>query len=102
MPLPARLLSAQFLLPPFLSGVAISVPWFAAILVAVYRRHARVIGCLAALVSVVASALLLRQAPAGESLYQALMLLFSCLTLGGALVLPRRDCSAGTIGGILV
>ena len=29
------------------------------------------------------------------------MLLFSCLTLGATLVLPRRDCTAGTIGGIL-
>ena len=96
-PLPVWILSA-----PFLSGVAISVPWFAAILVAMCRRHTRVIGFLAALVSVVASTLLLREAPAGESLYEALMLLFSCLTLGATLVLPRRDCSAGTIGGILV
>ena len=51
---------------------AIAVPWFAAVLVAVYRRHTRVIGFLAALVSVVASALLLWEAPKGESLYQAL------------------------------
>ena len=35
----------------------------------------------------------LRSAPRGESLYEALMLLFSCLTLGATLVLPRRDCS---------
>jgi hypothetical protein len=65
-------------------------------LVAAYRRHTRVIGFLAALVSVVASALLLRAAPKGESLYEALMLLFSCLTLGATLVLPLRDCTAGT------
>lgn len=97
MPLPAWILNA-----PFLSGVAISVPWFAAALVAMYRRHTRVIGFLAALVSVVASALLLREAPTGESLYQALMLLFSCLTLGATLLLPHRDCNAGTIGGTLV
>jgi NADH:ubiquinone oxidoreductase subunit 4 (subunit M) len=96
MPAPAWNLSA-----PFLSAVAICVPWFASILVAAYRRHTRVIGFLAALVSVVASALLLRAAPKGESLYEALMLLFSCLTLGATLVLPRRDCTAGTIGGIL-
>ena len=97
MPLPAWIPNA-----PLLSGVAISVPWFAAALVALYRRHTRVIGFLAALVSVVASALLLREAPAGESLYEALMLLFSCLTLGATLVLPFRDSNAGTIGGILV
>jgi len=101
-PLPAWILSSPFLSPPFLTGVAISVPWLAAILVAMYRRHTRVIGFSAALVSVVASALLLREAPAGASLYEALMLLFSCLTLGAALVLPRRDCSAVTIAGILV
>jgi NADH-quinone oxidoreductase subunit M len=29
------------------------------------------------------------------------MLLYSCLTLGSTLVLPSRDCSPGTIGGIL-
>jgi NADH-quinone oxidoreductase subunit M len=50
---------------------------------------------------VAASALLLRAAPAGESLEEALMVLYSCLTLGATLVLPRRDCSSGTIGGIL-
>ncbi|MCC6366508.1 MAG: hypothetical protein IT165_23570 [Bryobacterales bacterium] len=84
-----------------LRGVAIAVPWFAAFLVAVYRRQARWTGFLAALVAVAACALLLAAAPAGESLYQALMLLYSCLTLGAALVLPRRDCNPGTIAGIL-
>jgi NADH-quinone oxidoreductase subunit M len=84
-----------------LSSVAISVPWCAAALLAVYRRAPRVIGFGASLVSVAASALLLRAAPSGQSLYEALMLLFSCLTLGATLVLPRRDCSSATIGGIL-
>src|SRR5579864_6013451 len=92
---------AWILSTPFLSAVGIGVPWLASILVAAYRRHTRVIGFLAALVSAVASALLLRAAPKGESLYEALMLLFSCLTLGATLVLPRRDCTSGTIGGIL-
>jgi len=96
MPLPAWILGA-----PFLTGVAISVPWLGAMLVPMYRRHTRAIGFWAALVSVVASALLLHEVPTGESLYQALMLLYSCLTLGATLVLPQRDCSAGTIGGIL-
>src|ERR1700694_4266071 len=93
---PAWILSA-----PFLSAVAICVPWFASVLVAAYRRHTRVVGFLAASVSVVASALLLQAAPKGESLYEAWRRLFSCLTLGATLVLPRRDCTAGTIGGIL-
>ncbi len=84
-----------------LTAVAISVPWFASILVAVHRRQMRVVGFVASLVSVLASALLLRAAPAGESLYEALMLLFSCLSLGATLVIPRRDCNPGTIGGIL-
>src|SRR5579864_3356183 len=92
---------AWILSTPFLSAVGIGVPWLASILVAAYRRHTRVIGFLAALVSAVASALLLRAAPKGESLYEALMLLFSCLTLGATLMLPRRDCTAGAIGGIL-
>jgi hypothetical protein len=84
-----------------LSGVAISVPWLAAAMMAVYRRDPRVIGFGASLVSVVASALLLRAAPSGQSLFQALMLLFSCLTLAATLMLPRRDCNSATIGGIL-
>jgi NADH-quinone oxidoreductase subunit M len=84
-----------------LNGIAISVPWIAALVAATYRRHSRVIGCFAAFVSVVSCALLVVAAPVGESLYQALMLLFSCLTLGATLVLARRDCGPGTIGGIL-
>ncbi|HXX18310.1 MAG TPA: proton-conducting transporter membrane subunit [Candidatus Acidoferrum sp.] len=86
---------------PFLTGVSIASPWLAAVVLAGYRRHTRIVGCLAALVSIVASAVLLWEAPRGESLYQALMLLFSCLTLGATLVLPRRDCTTGTVGGIL-
>ena len=85
----------------FLTGVSIVAPWLAAVLVASYRRGMRIVGCIAALVSITASAVLLWEAPKGESLFQALMLLFSCLTFGATLVLPRRDCTAGTIGGIL-
>jgi len=84
-----------------LSGIAISVPWFAAAVMAVYRRDPRLVGFGASLVSVVASGLLLRATPSGQSLFQAVMLLFSCLTLGATLVLPRRDCNSATIGGIL-
>ena len=90
-----------FLTTPILRIVAILAPWFAAALVAINRRHIRMIGFGASLVSVVASARLLRAAPTGESLYEALMLLFSCLTLGATLVLPRRDCTPATISGIL-
>jgi NADH-quinone oxidoreductase subunit M len=86
-----------------LSTVAISVPWLAAAVLAVYRRGAgaRLIGFGASLISVAASALLLHGAPSGQSLFQALMLLFSCLTLGATLMLPRRDCSSATIAGML-
>jgi NADH-quinone oxidoreductase subunit M len=86
---------------PFLTYTSIAVPWFAAILVWAYPRHTRVVASLAALVSIVASALPLLQAPTGELVYQELMLLFSCLTFGATLVLPRRDCTIGTISGIL-
>jgi NADH-quinone oxidoreductase subunit M len=84
-----------------LTCIAILVPWLAAALLAIYRRHVRVIGFCASLISVAACALLLIGAPSGQSLFQALMLLFSCLTLGATLVLPRRDCAATTIAGIL-
>src|SRR5208337_1634709 len=73
----------------------------ASILVAVYRRQTRAIGFVACLISILASALLLQAAPPGESLYQALMLLFSCLALLATFVLARRDCNSGSIGGIL-
>jgi NADH-quinone oxidoreductase subunit M len=86
---------------PFAGYVAIAVPWFAALVVVLYRRHVRIIGFVAALISAVACALPLGAAPPGQSLYQALMFLFSCLTLGATLVLPHRDCSAGNITGIL-
>lgn len=85
----------------FLTGVSIFAPWFAALLVTVHRRHLRAIACIAALISIAASTLLLREASEGKSLYLALMLLFSCLTLGASLLLPRRDCTAGTMSGIL-
>jgi|SRR5579871_1987947 len=84
-----------------LTAVAIAVPWAAGILVAVVRRHWRTIGFVGALVSVVASMILLTAAPGIRSLNEVLMVLFSCLTLGAMLVLPRRDCTPSTIGGIL-
>ncbi len=86
---------------PFLTSVSIGVPWFAAVILTGYRRHVRIVGCVAAFTSIVGSALLLADAPNSESLYQALMLLFSCLTFGATLLLPRRDCTREAIGGIL-
>lgn len=86
---------------PFLTGVSIGVPWFAAVLVTWHRRHARIIGCIASFISIVGSAVLLADAPKSGSLYQALMLLFSCLAFGAILLLPRRDCTTATVAGIL-
>jgi NADH-quinone oxidoreductase subunit M len=86
---------------PVLDGIAIGAPWLAAAVLTGWRGHARIVGFMASLVSVAASALLLRAAPGGESLYEALMLLFSCLTAGATLVLPKRDCDSRAIGGIL-
>ncbi len=86
---------------PLALYVAIAVPWIAALLLAVYRRHVRVIGFSAALLSTLACALPAGAGPDGQSLYEALMLLYSCLTLGATLLLPRRDCTARCMGGIL-
>lgn len=87
--------------PSVLRVLAIAMPWASAILAALTRKHPRAIGFTASLVSVIVSAVLLRGAPSTESLNETLMVLFSCLTLGATLVLPRRDCTSGTIAGIL-
>lgn len=86
---------------PVLDGIAIGVPWLAAAVLTVWRRQARMVGFMASLVSIAASALLLLAAPQSNSLFEALMLLFSCLTAGATLVLPKRDCDSRSIGGIL-
>src|SRR5690242_3517192 len=78
----------------------IAVPWLAAIVVALARRHERAIAFAAALVSLSASLYLLHAASDG-SLGEALMVLFSCLFLTATCVLPKRDCTPGTIAGIL-
>jgi NADH-quinone oxidoreductase subunit M len=84
-----------------LTAVAIGGPWVAALAVAGWRRHIRAIGFAASLVAAAASALLLWSAPERGSLNEGLMLLFAGLTAGATLVIPRRDCSAGAMGGIL-
>jgi NADH-quinone oxidoreductase subunit M len=86
---------------PAAISVAAGAPWLGAILLLARRRHARIVGFTASLVSVAASVLLLLAAPGGESLREALMVLFSCLTLASTLMLPKRDCDAPTMGGIL-
>jgi NADH-quinone oxidoreductase subunit M len=82
-------------------GLAIAAPWVGGVLLMAWRRQTRTLGFTASLVSVAASVLLLRAAPAGESLSEALMVLFSCLTLASTLMLPKRDCDALTMGGVL-
>ena len=85
-----------------LTSVSIAAPWLAAVVVTGFRRQVRVFGCIAVLLSIITSTALVWRAPNGESLYETLMLLFSSLTLGAILLLPRRDSEAGTIAGILI
>jgi NADH-quinone oxidoreductase subunit M len=81
--------------------VAIAAPWFAAVAVGIGRKQARSVGFVAALVSLLASALALHAARGSELLGGSLMVLFSCLTLVATLVLPRRDSNPRTIAGML-
>ena len=87
-------------IPELMTFAAIAVPWLAAILVAVVRRHERAIAFAAGSVSLSSSVYLLHAAPAG-SLGEVLMVLFSCLFVAATFVLPKRDCTPGTIAGIL-
>jgi NADH-quinone oxidoreductase subunit M len=80
---------------------AVAIPWLAAILIALLRRHFRVVAFAAAAASALASALLLHAAPPNRSLNEALMVLFACLSAGAVLVIPRRDCTWGTMAGLL-
>src|SRR5689334_15986724 len=84
-----------------LTCTAVAVPWLAALTTRVVSRHLRIIGFSSASISLGASLLLMRSSTPTESLNAALMVLFSCLTLGAMLVLPHRDMSDSTIGGIL-
>jgi len=82
---------------------AIGTPWIAVIFAAfLNERYSRAVTFAAAAISAVASAVLLEGAPAGQSLEESLMLLYSCLTLGATMVIPRRDCKPRTMAGILV
>ena len=81
--------------------VAISAPWFAAILTVAIRKQVRAIGCIAALISVVASVLASHLTTGSDSLGETLMVLFSCLTVVAMLVLPKRDCNPPMIAGML-
>jgi len=96
MPLPGWVLRTSFL-----TSVSIAAPWLAAAVVTTFRRQARIFGCIATLLSILACTALVWRAPNGESLYETLMLLFSSLTLGAILLLSRRDSGTGTIAEIL-
>lgn len=87
---------------PLAGYVAIAVPWLAALMVVAYRRHVRIVGCVAAGVSAVGCVLVLGIVAPGQSLYPSVMLLYSCLTLGAMILLPQRDCSPGIVGGMLL
>jgi NADH-quinone oxidoreductase subunit M len=84
-----------------LTAVAIAAPWLGAVLLTVRRRSARMVGSAGALVSVMASVMLLLAAASGESLRESLMVLYSCLTLASTLMLPKRDCDSATMAGVL-
>ena len=86
----------------FLTSASVAAPWLAAVVVLSFRRQVRVVGCIATLLSITASAVLFWMAPEGQSLYETLMLLFSSLTFGAILLLPRRDAEASAIAGILI
>ena len=84
-----------------LTSASVVVPWISALVVISVRRQVRVIGCVSVLFPILASAVLVWKAPQNDSLYETLMLLFSSLTFGAILLLPRRDAETGTIAGIL-
>ena len=86
----------------FLTSASIAAPWLAALVVASLRRQVRIFGCVATLLSITTSAVLVGKAPEGQSLYETLMLLFSSVTFGAILLLPRRDSQTRTIAGILI
>ena len=84
-----------------LTAVAIGLPWSAAVLLALIRSPLRAIAFASALVSMIAIALMLWTSPSSQSLQEGLMLLYACVACGATLVLPRRDCTARTLSGIL-
>ena len=86
----------------FLTSASVAAPWLAALVVTSFRRQVRIVGCVGAFFSIMASAVLVWKAPQSESLYETLMLLFSSLTFGAIVLLPRRDSEPGTISGILL
>ena len=86
---------------PLLRAAAVAAPWLAALVTAGVRRQVRGIAFIGALASLLASFLLLRAAAPRESLDEAIMVLFACLTAGATLAIPRRDCTPATMTGIL-
>lgn len=86
-------------LSPILSGIAIAIPWCAALLLCALRRQGRAIGFVASSISVLASAALFHTS--NDTFGPVLMLLFSSLTAVAMLVIPKRDASASTLAGML-
>jgi NADH-quinone oxidoreductase subunit M len=85
-----------------ITAIAIAAPWIAAVVAAAAnQRYVRAIAFTACLISAAASGLLMVATPARDSLEEALMLLYSSLSLGATLILPKRDCTSGTMSGIL-
>ncbi|MFN7994478.1 MAG: proton-conducting transporter membrane subunit [Bryobacteraceae bacterium] len=85
-----------------LCAIAIAAPWISAlVLVALHQRYVRLVAVAACSLCIIISGLLLRNIAPAESLGPVLMVLFSCLSLGATLVLPRRDCHGRTMSGLL-
>jgi NADH-quinone oxidoreductase subunit M len=81
--------------------VAVSAPWWGAILAMIVARRARTIACAAASVSAMASLILLHSIASAARLDPTLMALFSCLAILAILVLPQRDCKASMMAELL-
>ena len=84
-----------------LMWAAVAIPWLGVVLGSVWRRHARLLGCITTAMAGLACGLLLWQSPKGGSLYDTLALLYTCLSFAALVVLPRRDCTWSNISGIL-
>jgi NADH-quinone oxidoreductase subunit M len=81
---------------------AVLLPWLGAILVAVSRKQPRKIAFAVAVLSCAASLLLLRAAPASESLDEVVMALYSLVGLAATVIIPRRDCTPAIMSGMLM
>lgn len=90
-------------LPPAraLLWAAVAIPWLGALLATVGRRHARRLGFIAAAVPGLICMILLWHAPRYGAWFDALALLYTCLSFAVLVLLPRRDCTWFNVSGIL-